>query len=147
MKTLYTLAAAALGAVALPSCYGPTVAGAGPTPMRTSGAYSAQFQGAGSTYHSWDRRDPYHDWRHDDERYDGDLDDDDDDGVAYRSTRYVAPGPHYTSYRTTTMVPGAMVSLPIGARRVMYGGQVYYNSGVNWYQPYGTGYVIVHSPY
>ncbi|MDZ4287427.1 MAG: hypothetical protein U0984_05690 [Prosthecobacter sp.] len=140
MKTIYPLVAAALGAGLLASCVEPYAAESGPTPMRTSGAYSAQFRGSGSTYHSRDRRDPTGDWRHDDLEAD-----DDDDGYAYRS-RYVNQTPHYTSYRTWRPDMGP-AELPAGSRRVMVNGRVYYNLGSSWYQPVGTGFAIVASPH
>ncbi|HYF37837.1 MAG TPA: hypothetical protein VD994_21220 [Prosthecobacter sp.] len=142
MKTIYSLVAAVIGAGFLASCVQPYAADSGPTPLRTSGAYSAQFRGAGSTYHSRDVRDPAGDWRHDDEVYE---DDDDDDGVAYRS-RYVEPAPHYTSYRTWRPDMGP-AELPHGSRRVMVDGQVFYTAGNVWYRPAGSGFVVVRSPY
>jgi hypothetical protein len=142
MKTIYQIVAAALGAGLLASCYGPYAADSGPTPLRTSGAYSAQFRGAGSTYHSWDARDPNRDWRHDDELYE--ADDDDDDHVRYSSTRYVHSGPRYVG---GTMAPGALVTLPVGARRVVYGDRTYFTHHNMWYEPWGSGYVVVNSPY
>lgn len=92
MKTIYFIAAAALIA-GLSSCYGPYAPEAGTTPMRTSGAYSSQFRGQGSNYHSWDRRDPTGDWRHDDR----DDEDDDGDSPRYRQTRYASPDVRYSA--------------------------------------------------
>ena len=136
MKTIY-LFVAAVTAAGLCSCYVPPAAEVGPTPLRTSGAYSSSAYGHGSTYHSRPYRDPTGDWRHDD------ADDDDDDARYARGPAYPAYGPG----PAVGVSSGAVVALPPGARRVSYGGRVYYTDRNMWYQPAAGGYVVVRSPY
>lgn len=154
MKTTYPFVAAALAAGLLASCVAPYAGETGGTALRTSGAYSSQHRGAGSTYFSRDLRDPTGDWRHDDEDFhDADEDYDDDDGddryVRGRSIPRTSdgdPDPRYVSYHAWRpgMGPG---ELPAGARRVMVNGRLYYNRGNVWYRPTATGFVVVNSPY
>ena len=142
MKLTNLLGAAAIVA-GLSSCYAPP-AEIGATPMRTSGAYSSSYLGHGSTYHSRAHLDDDDDDYEADEDADygypraADYDDEDDEGDS-RYVRYpaYAPGPRAMSY----------VALPHGARRVSYAGRVYYTHGDTWYQPSGSSYMIVESPY
>ena len=140
MKTIpvSSFVAAVLGAgvLSLASCTAPYAADNGGSPLRTSGAYSAQSHGAGSTYHSRDRRDPDGDWRHDDNERGG--------PVAY--TAYSERDHRYTTARVWSPGMGP-AALPNGARRVEVDGRVYYSAGNVWYQPVGTGFKVVASPY
>jgi hypothetical protein len=140
MKTSYLFVAAVLSAGLLASCVEPYAPETGPTPLRTSGAYSAQFRGSGSTFHSRDARDPRGDWRHDDAE-----DDDDDDALASRG--YAEPGSRYTSTRVWRPESRSPAELPSGAQRVMVEGRTYYTVGNVWYQPVGTGFRVVTAPY
>lgn len=43
--------------------------------------------------------------------------------------------------------PGGSVVLPSEARRIDYRGRTYYRHRNTWYQPSGSGYIIVAAPY